>query len=268
MKRFAFRVRARPSAVVTVCVSGSSRIAHSTAATTPGSRGHWCMVCHAEPPGVPGRVHVPAKGVGQRSTPVHRAKGQYLFHSGEPPHGVWTVCRGRVKVFRRTGKGKMLTTRIVGPGEIVGHRSVLAGEPYVASGVALENCELRYISAAVFRRMIAESEEVRGFVLKALGSSLGHAEQLATLVAYESARARIAAALLELHSGQEADAGGAGSAAGEWELTIRRKELAQLSGVTIEAAVRALKTFEREGVLESVGHTIRVLDLDRLKRVQ
>ena len=241
-----------------------------------------CIVCQDSPPGS-GNSHAPPKWLGREARLHHFRRKEYVFRAGSEAAAVWTVCRGTLKLCRHTVEGKLLTTRIVGPGDIVGHRSVFSHEPYSASAIALQDSDARALPAAVFRRMIAESEEIREQVLEQLGADLRRAEYLAGIMAHASARTRVAAMLYELHHrrdrsapmpGTELDDGdgfshndSAGSGPNErspWNEEIPRRELAELAGLTVEATVRAVKALEKDGIVYSKGRTIRIVSPEAL----
>lgn len=244
-----------------------------------------CIVCQDSPPGS-GRssnTHAPPKWLGREARLHHFRRKEYVFRAGSEATAVWTVCRGTLKLCRHTVEGKLLTTRIVGPGDIVGHRSVLSHESYTASAIALQDSDARALPAAVFRRMIAESEEIREQVLEQLGIDLRRAEYLAGIMAHASARVRVAAMLHELHERRDRGAPMPGmeandhddlsegeftgdGAGGEdpWNEEIPRRELAELAGLTVEATVRAVKALEKDGIVLSKGRTIRIVSPEAL----
>ncbi|MCD8185951.1 MAG: helix-turn-helix domain-containing protein, partial [Rikenellaceae bacterium] len=54
---------------------------------------------------------------------------------------------------------------------------------------------------------------------------------------------------------------------GTIDVTLSREDLAQLSSMTTSNAIRTLSAFAGEGVVELVGKRIKVLDLERLKKI-
>lgn len=107
------------------------------------------------------------------------AKGEYVFHAGEDAHGIWAMCSGRVKVFQETEDGKQLTVRIAAPGDVVGHRSLLAGTPFTAYGMAMEAVHSAYLPAEIVRRLIDTDNAVRAGIIHRLADDLGHGACLA-----------------------------------------------------------------------------------------
>ena len=190
------------------------------------------------------------------------AKGDYLMHAGEEPHGIWAVCRGRIKVFQETDEGKYLTLRIAGPGDLVGHRSFLANHSFWGSGVALEETVTAYLPAQTIRTLIAEDSKVRDEIIHRLAADMGHAESLATTMAYRSSEERLLVALREMcrqsNGCNDHD---------PIEIVAPRQELAELAGMTVEATVRTLRRLENADVVQSHGRRITINDPLKLSEV-
>ena len=186
-------------------------------------------------------------------------KGEFLFHAGEPAEGIWAICRGRVKVFRETEDGKQLILRIAYPGDLVGHRSLLAGNPLSGYGVATEETLTAFLPARTVEYLIENEPTVRTQIMHKLACELGHAESLATNMAYSHAEERVLTALFELgrHDPNE-------TLVAPSELSVPRQELAELAGLTVEATVRTLRRLEHAGILETHGRRISIVDPDRM----
>ncbi len=222
----------------------------STDAPSPaGKPGHVCAGCFFGV-AVSERAH--------RLIASHRSvrtweKGEYLFHSGDDAHGVWAICSGRVKVFKDTEEGKQLTIRIALPGELVGHRSLLAGDTLSGYGMAMEPTVSAYLPAHAVMTLIDTEPNVRTQIIHKLADELGHAETLATSMAYHPAEERLIAAIMELCRRD-------GDCLEPIELVAPRLELAELAGLTVEATVRALRRLEEAGMVEAHGRRIHILN--------
>jgi len=194
------------------------------------------------------------------------SKGTYLFHSGDDAHGIWAVCSGKAKVFQETEQGKYLTLRIVIPGELVGHRSVLAGEPFSASAIAMEDTRTAYLPANIVMKLIEIEPQIRGKLFQHLAGELGRAESLATSMAYNKAEQRLLAALASMCRGCYLGSDDNQTENSE-EINILapRQELAELAGLTVEATVRTLRKLEEIGILKAHGHSIQIFQPEILE---
>ncbi len=52
-----------------------------------------------------------------------------------------------------------------------------------------------------------------------------------------------------------------------FELTISRQDLADLSGISKESAIRILKEFKEEGILTVDGNVLEILNLKQLHQI-
>ncbi len=181
--------------------------------------------------------------------------GEVLFREGEKATGVWSVCSGQIRVYKTVDEGHVLVTRIADPGGLVGHRAVLADTPLSASGSASEPTKGVFLSRGALEELFATEPAIRATIMRRLAEDLEHAESLAASMAYNDARSRVLAALAEFRRVRERVVG---TLAG-WEFAIPRKDLAELTGLTVEAVVRTLKKLEADGVVEISGRRIRVV---------
>lgn len=62
--------------------------------------------------------------------PCFYRRGTILLEQGQPVWGIYSICRGWIKIARRTVRGKVAGVDLRGPGELLGARELLADEPY------------------------------------------------------------------------------------------------------------------------------------------
>jgi CRP/FNR family transcriptional regulator len=192
---------------------------------------------------------------GRRRTSRVR-KGELIFEAGQQPEGFWIVCSGQIKVYRTAQDGKMLIQSLAMDGDLLGHRALLADEAFEETAEALEESVLSFIDRSYIFGLIAHHGELALRFLRTLARELGHSEASATTMAYRNARERLIEALYDLHKLQAAR-----SAVDKepWRFRLRRQDLAELAGLTLETTVRGLKELEREGVVRLEGRKIEVL---------
>lgn len=72
-------------------------------------------------------------------------KGDYLFHEGDDPTGIFCLRAGKVKVSKVGMDGKEQITHLVHAGQNIGHRALFGEEKYSGSAVALEKVHVCFI---------------------------------------------------------------------------------------------------------------------------
>ncbi len=182
-------------------------------------------------------------------------KKKYLFHQNENPAGLWVLRQGRVKIIRSNEMGKSLITRVVFSGELVGYRALLAEEPYAASAQAMDDCQCTFIDGVYFKSFLRMHEHLSFYLLMKLARLLGEAENNTERIAHQDARSRVTHNLVQLACTNKRY-----RIPGSNRRTIQilRRDLAELTGLTVETTVRVIKSMEQDGLIEISGKNIRL----------
>jgi CRP-like cAMP-binding protein len=182
--------------------------------------------------------------VGQIRTYDH---GDRVFDEDDPSDFFYIVVTGRVKVFKHTPSGGDVILEIFGPGGPLGAVAAYESRPYPASAEALEpaSCVL-FPREAFFALLEQHPTLVRGL----LGSlSLRLVELTTRLAELTGGRVetRFARLFLKL-----ADQLGKPERGGVFiSLPLSRQELADLTGTTIETAIRIMSRWGKDDVLRT-----------------
>lgn len=192
---------------------------------------------------------------------VHHARGTHVFDEGDEAHAFLAVVEGRVKVYKSTPAGKELILEIFGPGDPLGAVAVYEGAPFPASAIALDDVTcLRLEQRDFFALLERYPALVRGLLS---GLTIRLAELTRRLADLTGARveARFARLFLKLaHQIGRPDRGGTFV-----PMALARQELADLTGTTVESAIRIMSRWEKEGVLHTDKDGFVILDLTTLE---
>jgi CRP/FNR family transcriptional regulator, cyclic AMP receptor protein len=72
-------------------------------------------------------------------------RGTILFREGQPPRGIFLLCSGRAKLSLCSDRGKRLTLRTAGPGEVLGLSALLSGRPYEITAEIVDNSQVAVV---------------------------------------------------------------------------------------------------------------------------
>lgn len=183
-------------------------------------------------------------------------KQDALFVEGSYPRGVFCLNHGKVKVFARGDEGKEQIIHIAKPGEIIGFRAMLSGDPYRVSAETLEECAVCFIAKDEFFKMIDTNSEFRNEIIKGLSKELGERAVSITDMAQKSVRERMAASLLQLQD-----------IYGEDPINLSREDLANFVGTATETLIRFLKEFKEEGLIEIQTRKVFILNSAKLHQL-
>jgi CRP-like cAMP-binding protein len=172
-------------------------------------------------------------------------RGALIFAEGDPSDAFMVITSGRVKVFKSTPAGKEVILEIFGAGDPLGAVSVYESAPYFASAVALEPTQILRIEQPVFFRLLEQDPAfVRGLLA---GLTVRLAELTRRLAELSGARVETRFARLFLKLCERI---GRPERGGVFvPMPLSRQELADLSGTTIETAIRIMSRWQREEVL-------------------
>jgi CRP-like cAMP-binding protein len=197
----------------------------------------------------------------QHTTISSISKGSFIYREGEVPKGFICLLEGNAKVVKIGINGRGQIVRMVRPRGILGYRALFAEESYRSAAITLDNSVIAVIDRTVLFDILRENAELSLHILKLIASELGLANLRTMTLTQKYIRGRLADSLIFLIETYDfADDG-------TIDVTLSREDLAQLSSMTTSNAIRTLSAFANEGVVELVGKRIRVIDLERLKKI-
>ena len=185
---------------------------------------------------------------------------EYIFSEGDPALWLWLVKIGHVRIVRHSRAGKDVVLELLGPGEIFGGVAVIERRPYPAAAQATEPSVVVKIPADVVVGLAERHPSVVREMALLIGRRLRAAHDSVRL-AVEPVESRLAAALLRL-----ADREGVRTKSGvELPFHLTRQSLADMSGTTVETAIRVVSRWQRDEVVEDHGGRLVVRHLEVLR---
>lgn len=185
--------------------------------------------------------------------------GETIFYEGEKPQSVYVVCTGKVKIYKSSRTGQQLLTRIESPGDLLGHISRSAGWPYAGSAEAMVESVVSMIDGSELEKFLLKHPYAALALLKEISKDVRRGEAKARDIAFKPARSRLAGTLIRMMTEPENKKGRPSVE------NLKRKEIAEMAGLTIETTVRLLKDFESRKLVQRDGKSIRITDLDKLR---
>jgi CRP/FNR family transcriptional regulator len=176
----------------------------------------------------------------------HYAASDVIFREGDPADTVLTIVEGRVKVSKATPAGKEIILEIFSAGDPLGAVAVYENASLPASAMALEPTECLAIAQQDFFRLLEQHPAlVRGLLS---GLTLRLAELTRRLADMTGrVEARFARLFLKL-----ADQIGRPDRGGIFvPMPLTRQELADLTGTTIETAIRIMSRWNKDEVIRT-----------------
>jgi CRP-like cAMP-binding protein len=178
---------------------------------------------------------------------------EYVFMEGDPAQWLCVVVTGRVKILRQARSGKDVVLEILGPGELFGGVAVIERRPYPATAQATEATTVLKVGADALGAVAAAHPSVIREMALMIGRRLRSAHDSVKSLAVDPVEARLAGALLRLAERE----GTRGRDGVTLPFHLTRQSLADMTGTTVETAIRVLSRWQRDGVLgDAAGHLV------------
>ena len=169
-----------------------------------------------------------------RKVPAH----EHLYFEGDRRDCVYVVESGWVKLYRTLIDGQRQVVGFANGGSILGLES--EGEHINGCEAVTEVC-VRAIPVARIKEVCKTDPDFAEQILRQIGRQLGAAQAQLATVGVQSAEQKLATFLLSIADLCEA------SEDGEFDLPMRRGDMAEFLGLRLETVSRKMTDFQRRG---------------------
>ena len=187
------------------------------------------------------------------------ARGEILFHEGEPAEALFAVVDGRLKLVRYSPQGKELLLHLVHPGQTFAEAALFAAGTYPATAEAMEPSRLWCLPQAALLELLRTAPELG---LAMLGSISLWTRKLASkleLLTQRRVEERLAIYILGRAGARDLEPGEA------VDLAEPRNLIAAQCGTAPEVLSRTFRRLEEDGILTAAPHHVTILRPDRLR---
>jgi len=188
-------------------------------------------------------------------------KGMYLYNEDAYPKGVFYILEGNVKLVRSADTGKERIVRLAGRNDIIGYRALLIGSSYKTSARALEKTEIVFLSSKLFHELIC-CPGINDQLIKLLANDMELSELKWINMSTRSLKSRIAELLISFKNKYGLLEDGK-----TLNIVLDREEFAEIVGVSVEAIIRRFNELKNEGIIETYGRNIQLLNIPALKLI-
>ena len=186
------------------------------------------------------------------------AKGEVVFHRGDPADSLHLVVKGSFAVRIMTALGDTVTVGVRGPGDAFGEMALANPEARRAATVtALVPAETMAVYYGEFERLRARHPAIDQVLIALLAGEVRRMNELLLDALYLPAERRVLRRLVEL-ADSFVNADGV--------IALTQEELAQVAGTSRAQVNRILRAQEKRGTIAlRRGETV-ILDRDALQR--
>ncbi|HPT13983.1 MAG TPA: Crp/Fnr family transcriptional regulator [Bacteroidales bacterium] len=197
--------------------------------------------------------------IGDNRSEVHFKAGELIFKQGTPAAHLLCLTKGMVKLYIEGYDNKNLIIGIVKPIEYILGPGIYVDSKHHYSAVAMEDSIACLVDANVFKTLIHTNPSFADeFIRKVSQLSIYNFEQFISLT-QKQMPGRIADVILYL---SERIYGSL-----SFTTTLSRQDIADMSGMSKESAIRILKEFKDEKIIAVEGNTFEILNLESLHKI-
>ena len=191
------------------------------------------------------------------------ARGEVIFHRGDPGDALYIVLTGRVKISSPSDTGVEAILTTLRPGEWFGALALLDGAPRSASATVVDATDTLILPRDRFRQLVDDEPSIRDHVHTALAEELRRLTRHVEELHFLDIAGRLAARLIRLaeEQGVERDDG-----AVRLDGPITQGEIAAMVGSTRQSVNKLLGQLVDDGLIRIERDAILILDLAALRR--
>jgi CRP/FNR family transcriptional regulator len=188
--------------------------------------------------------------------------GETLYRAGDSFQSIYAVRAGSFKTIVMHRDGREQVTGFHLAGDVLGLDGVCSGK-HSCDAIAIEDSKVCIIPFHLLEAMCREVKALQQHVHRMMGNEIVREARLMMLLGTMSADQRVAAFLLNLSGRLKTR----GYSPAEFHLRMTREEIGSYLGMKLETVSRMFSRFQKDGLLDTHGKQIRILDIDALARI-
>lgn len=189
-------------------------------------------------------------------------KKEMLFMEGDSANFLHFIVSGKIKIFKSNEWGKEYIIDILKEGDYLGYNALLEDGKHKESAMAIENAEVALTSRQDFFKLLYSNTGVAMKFVELMSSNYSEAEDKLLKLAYNSARKRVAEAIIFVSKKYQVDGNN------ELSFSLHRENISALSGISPESVSRNLTNFREESLIETCNGNIKIINMKKLEELK
>ena len=184
--------------------------------------------------------------------------GEIIYKQGTPLTHLVIIHTGFGKIYIEGANTRNLLLNYTKALDINGGIGVFIDRRHHSSLMAVSECEACFIEVDAFKAVLRSNQEFMDAYLMEFSKRVQHTYHQFAVLTQKNMEGRMAEAIVYLKD----DVFNNGSIR-----NIPKQDLAELTAMTKESAIRVLKEFKDEGLIEINGKTIHIIDKKALQQI-
>ena len=174
----------------------------------------------------------------------HYDAGDYIFYEEAHPQFYYQILEGQVKLNNYNEDGKEFIQNIFSGPSCFGEPMLFLEKPYPVNAVALSGCTVLKVHRDQFMQLLKVHPDLYFDICRAISENTYNKFVLMRKISSKSASERLLEVMDMLKESQEK------KDKFSFEIPHTRQQLASLTGLRVETAIRAIKQMEERKILK------------------
>ena len=185
-------------------------------------------------------------------------KGEIIYKQGTPLTHIVIINEGMGKIYLEGTKGRNLILNYTKRYDLNGGVGVFIDQRHHSSLMAVTDCGACFVEIAAFKKVLKSNASFMEAYLKKYSQRVLHTYQQFAVLTQKNMEGRMAESILYLN--EQVFQNGVIK-------NVSKQDLAELTAMTKESAIRVLKDFKEDGIIEIIDHNINILNQKALEQV-
>lgn len=185
-------------------------------------------------------------------------KGEIINKQGAFASNIFFIIKGITKTYIENGNSNLIIS-IVPAGSLIGLQSLSVDNVFHYSTKALVDTDIYSYDINVIKNLMNQNALFSTEIVDIVNNNMVMLYDRFFSLSQKQLHGRLADILLCLSHKIYKSL--------DFELCMSRKDLAELTGMSTESAIRILKDFKDDFILDISGKRMKILDLEKLKRI-
>ena len=196
--------------------------------------------------------------IAENQVSLNYNKGEILSKQGGFASQIIYLTEGLVKIYKEHND-KNLILKIVKPGEFIGLSSLYSKGIFDYSAASIDNSKVFSINAEMMQYLISNNSVFAEKIIAHLNANTAQYFERIISLTQKQLHGRIADAILHLSRViYKAD---------KFNMLLTRRDLAEFCGMSTESAIRILKEFHNDKIVNIEGKNLEVISYQLLERL-
>ena len=190
-------------------------------------------------------------------------KGDVIYKKGDENLGLICLNEGKVKICVEDQNENSQIIGLKKMVDFIGFHELINDRVYNTTATAIGNVSVCVINKNDFMSVVKNNSDLSMKVIKMLSDDLEKTEERTLTLTYKHMKSRIADAILELIDVY----GFSNNDPKLIDISLKRKEIANLANMTTANAIRTISLFNKKGIVKTERRKIWVLNLNVLNKI-